>query len=139
MSYDPVEETAPEVKQETTLARNFGKVLTRQEREAMNDLSLKVFGRKSYWQKLLKNGEFRPQKTLTKNGQPIEVLRWHPLTVDDVLAKMEEQIKTREEQAKKAAEEAAQQAQGEVNGTEKVENQQSQDGQNDSSPNTEAQ
>lgn len=92
--------------------------MTRQEREAMNDLSLQVFGRKSYWQKLLRKGELYEADDMTSNGTPIKVKKLKYLTVEDILAKMKQQIETRKEAAVKAAEEAVKQAEGETNGTE---------------------
>lgn len=92
--------------------------MTRNEREAMNDLSLQVFGRKSYWQKLLRKGELYEDDAMTANGTPIKVKRLKYLTVEDILAKMKQQIESRKEAAAKAAEEATKQAQGDANGTE---------------------
>lgn len=92
--------------------------MTRKEREALNDLSLRVYGRKSTWHTMVTKGEYRPETLIMASGARIEGKRWYPLTVEEVLARMEKVINDRNEAAKKAAEEALKQAQGETNGSE---------------------
>lgn len=119
MSHDVAPEQATEeVKEATPVVEKYIEPLMREEREELNALSLKVYGRRLEWQSVLRKGELRPETAQTANGETITIKRLHHLTVNDVALKMEKILTEREEQAKKAAEEAALKAQGENNGEE---------------------
>lgn len=94
--------------------------MTRQERLALCDLSLQVYGRKYAWQKMLNKGELVEEKAVSNNGNPLTIKRLKHLTLEDVLARMEKIINDKKEAAAKAAEEAAKQTQGEGNGSEEA-------------------
>ena len=120
MSYDAVPEQQVEVQQPVQVTEaQYVEPLTRAEREELNELSLKAYGRKLAWQKMVRKGELKEETAMTSGGQPIKVKRLHQISVDEAVKRMQNVLKEREEQAKKAAEEAAAQAKGEENGESK--------------------
>lgn len=119
MSHDAApEQTTEAVVEATPVVEKYIEPLMREEREELNELSLKAYGKRLEWQKVLRRGELKPEVTQTANGDSVTIKRLHHLTVNDVALKMEKILTDREEQAKKAAEEAANKAKGEENGTE---------------------
>jgi len=115
-----VEGLVPLTPEQAEVAKNMVKeeridLHSRIEREQLNELSLKVYGKAGEWRKLVKKGEFKEENDFTSGGKGIKVKRWHPITADEVKVRMEKILTDRETEAKKAAEEAVQKAKGEEN------------------------
>lgn len=66
--------------------------MTRQERIALCDLSLKVLGSKYAWQKMLRKGEMVSVDKMSNNGQLLKVKTTKHFTVDDVLKIIQDKI-----------------------------------------------
>jgi hypothetical protein len=62
--------------------------LTRAEREAMHELSIKAYGKRLAWQKKLAKGELREAVDMTKNGDPIKVKKLHHFTLKEIYENM---------------------------------------------------
>jgi len=92
--------------------------MTREERNAICELSLQVYGKKYAWQKMLKKGELVEQTLMSSNGTALKVKVQKHLTIDDVLASMEKIIEDKNAAAVKATEEATQSTTGDSNATE---------------------
>ncbi len=92
--------------------------MTRQERLAICDLSLQVYGKKYAWQKMLKRGEFVEETVLSNNGNELKVKRQKHLTMTDVLARMQKVIEDKNAAAVKTTEEVTQSTTGDSNATE---------------------
>jgi hypothetical protein len=78
--------------------------ITRKQREELNELSLKLYGRKYAWQKMMKQGEWRDGVYFTKNSQPMKVKKHTNLSLEDVIARMNDQVKKNEDAVKKVQE-----------------------------------
>lgn len=76
--------------------------LTRAEREAMHELSIKAYGKRMAWQKMLRKGELREAADMTKNGDPIKVKKLHHFTLKEIFDNMHEIITANAAAAAKA-------------------------------------
>ena len=62
--------------------------LTRQEREGMHELSIKAYGKRLAWQKMLRKGELREAVDTTQNGDPIKLKKLHHFTMKEIYDNM---------------------------------------------------
>jgi hypothetical protein len=88
--------------------------MTVEERNELKRLSLDVYGKETYYARLLRKGELKLENAVTSTGNPIQVKRWYPLSVEEVRDRMLKMIDVRE-----AAKAAAEAKKGEKNETKK--------------------
>ena len=97
--------------------------ITRKDREELCELSLQLYGKKYAWQKMLKQGEWKEEVVMNRNGQPMKVKRQVHLTLEQVVDRMIDQEHKNQEAAAKVEAEKASKAQGVENGQETSQNQ----------------
>lgn len=89
--------------------------MTRKDREEMNALSEKVYGKKSHWQSVLRNGDMEVVHDVSANGNPMVYKKAVYTTEAALKQRMEDVLEQKRKEAVEAAEAALKQAQGDSN------------------------